>query len=172
MPNRHIALGGLAGCLLYKLIGGWAGIVTGAVVALLSHIPIDLAFDEAWDWTPAEKRSNAVALGMLLIGMAVVMIKIFGWWALLFALAAVLPDIIDDGMAWVYNKYRRPAVWLNIYRRPAVWFNIFPTHFLSRPWHFDQWFLTESKIATLLWEVYSSAAVIVAGFIYLFLTRM
>jgi hypothetical protein len=162
MPNRHIALGGLVGCLLYKLIGGPAGIVTGAVVALLSHIPIDLAFDEAWDWTPAEKRSNAVALGMLLIGMAVVMINIFGWWALLFAFAAVLPDIIDDGMAWVYNKYRRPG----------VWFNIFPTHFLSRPWHFDQWFLTESKIATLLWEVYSSTAVIVVGFIYLFLTRI
>jgi hypothetical protein len=159
MPNRHIALGGMFGCLLYKLIGGPAGIITGAVVALLSHIPIDLAFDEAWYWKPDEERSNAIALGLLIIGMAVPMIHFFSWWAVLFAVASVLPDIIDDGMyAWT----TRPG-W--VYDRP--WIPIFPTHFRSQPWHFNQWFLTESKMTTLMWEVNSSGAVIVIlGIIY------
>lgn len=107
MPNRHIAMGGMLGCLLKVLIVGPWGWAVGLVSAFLSHPPIDWTFNECWQRTPKDNFRCMLILGPAILVMLGMMWWVFGFWVMfLMSFASLLMDVIDDLIIGSINKIR------------------------------------------------------------------
>lgn len=158
MPPRHIAIAGTAGCLLGSAIDGAWGWVVGILLAVILHLPVDWLFNEYWHRTAKDNLDFVLILGPVFIFCFTMEVVVWGWMGLWMMLAALLPDIIDDGIIVSINYFRidwRIEHGLNPLSPVS---ELFPCHPYC-DWQLDWWGPEETKRVTMEWESISASFV-------------
>jgi hypothetical protein len=148
-PSRHITISGLPAMLLCHYFPVWPVYIVAGLFSFISHIGVDVLFDEYWNRTPSQTFILA-ATGTIAMFAAYwfFAVPMFGWATfLIMAILACGMDIIDgvvQAAAQLKNTIFQP---------------LFPCHFGNKH-YIPQLFPTESFTTTVLLEVVAAIILI------------
>lgn len=124
-PIGHFATSMTTGTVAWKLTGSP---VVGGIVAVLTHIPADLLFNEFYEW--GSQRAGAwLKRIQLFIMMIPAILLYYACYAelgfhqqILFGILGCLMDV-DDVIAKIFGMPIFPCHPGSVYYLPALWFN-------------------------------------------------